>query len=267
MFDKWRRIAFVSCMHVGSKVGLWPISYTYEDETETEHTIHAKEVQTLLLQYWRDFWDSEAKTADTIVLLGDLIQGNNRKETAMGTMTANLNVQRDVAVHMLKPHIKGRTVIGVSGSKYHDSIDTSLDKSIVTDKDIGGDFVGMVRNLKISDGPIINIAHGSSNPLVYKSTHDDREMWFMAANSMTRDIDFVVRGHWHYFSYIRNSRRAVLRVPGWQCWYPASFMVDGLGKKNNKLGAVVVDFGPDKRHMIWDRLYEPPVTWSEPRDI
>ena len=262
MKSNWRRIAFLSCTHIGSTVGLWPEVYEMPDGQR----IGASDVQLQILEYFNDFWTHEAAGADTIILLGDNVQGKNPKDWGLGSMTTDLDVQADVAIGMLAPHINGRKLIGVSGSKYHDSFDVKLDKKIT--EGLGGKFYYAMHNLKIK-GPdiILNIAHGASSPTLYKATHDDRESMLMSANSMTRDIDFVARGHWHYYQYIENSRRAFLRTPGWQCWYPAKFMIEMLGKKNNKLGAVTVDFGPNRQYITYPRLYEPPQTWGEVEEI
>lgn len=257
-----RRIAFISCTHVGSRVGLWPESWTIEDG----QTIVASPVQKTIHEQFLNFWDQEAKDADTIILLGDLCQGKNHKEFGLGTMTPELPIQIEVAKALFAPHIKGRALLGVSGSRYHDSLDTSIDRSVI--EGLGGRFLGMMQNITLKNLDfVINVSHGSSHPTIYKATHDDRESMLMSANSMTRNIDFVVRAHWHYYQYIENARRGVLRVPGWQCWYPAHFMVDILGKKNNKLGAVTVDFGPRKKIVVHKSLYEPPATWGVPMEI
>ena len=262
MKSKWRRIVFVSCTHVGSTVALWPESFELDEGVE----IRASPNQLKILEYWNDFWSHEAKDADTVVLLGDLCQGKNPKDFGLGSMNTDLHIQAAAAVKLIEPHTQGKQVIGVSGSKYHDSFDMRLDELIV--KRLGGKFFGMLKNLFVK-GPdiVLNIAHGTSMPSMYKGSFDDREIMLMSANGMTRGIDFVARGHWHYFHILKNSSRGILRVPGWQMWYPARFMIDLLGKKNNKLGAVVVDFGPNKQFRDYPRLYESPLTWGACEEI
>lgn len=259
---KSRRIVFVSCTHVGSTVALWPEAFELGDGV----VIAGSPAQQVILEYWNDFWTHEAKDADTIILLGDLCQGKNPKDFGLGSMTTDLQLQAAAFESLLEPHINGRAIHGVSGSKYHDSFDMRLDEMIV--KNLGGNFYGMLKSLKLK-GPdvVLNIAHGGSSPSMYKGSHDDREMMLMSANDMTDKIQFAARGHWHYFQYLKNSDRAILRVPGWQCWYGAKFMLDMLGKKNNKLGAVTVDFGPNKKTVVHERLYEPPLTWAAPEEI
>lgn len=264
--SKSRRIAFISCAHIGSLVGIWPDEFTYFEDLKTEQTLYSNAIQKQIFEYFKDFWTHEAQSADTICLLGDLCQGKNVKDFGGGVITPKLDVQIECAKQVLEPFIDGRQLMGVSGSGYHGSMDTSIDKAII--EGLGGTFYHMMQTITLKGpGTRLNIAHGSSSPSMYKASHDDREIMLMSSNSMTRDIDFAVRGHWHYFQYLRNARRHILRVPGWQCWYPAPFMLDMLGKKNNKLGGVVVDFHPDNKAEVHERLYEPPATWGKSEEI
>lgn len=162
--------------------------------------------------------------------------------------------------------MRDRKVIGVSGSKYHDSLDTAIDKAVI--EALGGKFYDKIHNVTVKEtGTVINIAHGASNPMVGRGGNDDRESLYMDANFITMDIDLVVRGHWHYYQYLQNSSRAVLRVPGWQAWYPAKFMVDNIGRKNQMLGSVCMDFFDKKVFYPIPRLYVPPKTWNKAEEI
>jgi len=261
-----RRIVFVSCPHVGSTVGLWPEEW----ETEEGVVIRANKAQLQIYQYWQDFASShEVKTADSLILLGDLCQGKNPKDFGLGTMTPSLHEQKLAAISLIKPIAEGRPVFGVSGSQYHDSIDLRLDRLVLNG--VGGQYLGYLKNTDVK-GPdvLMNLAHGNNQPAMYKGSFDDREIMLMSANGMTREIDLVVRGHWHYYHFLDNGARAILRVPGWQCWYPARFMIDLLGKKNNKLGAVVLDINRANgrvRYQVHPFRYEPPLTWGEPVSV
>lgn len=260
MSDSFRRVVYLSCLHIGSTVALWPTEWC----TEEGVIIKANAAQHQILEYWEDFWTHEAVDADSLCLLGDMVQGKNPKDGALGTMTPDLDQQVAACLSLLKPkihHIK--TIYGVSGSKYHDSLDTAIDRRII--ESLGGKYYGWLRNVKMQGTKhLVNIAHGGNNPSMYKGSFDDRENMLMSTQSMTREITMFVRGHWHYYHYQDTGNRKVLRVPGWQCWYPAKFMIDMLAKKNNKLGGVCVDFCPDGQVHVHPRRYEPPATWNVP---
>jgi predicted phosphodiesterase len=254
----WRRLGFISCTHVGSSVGLWPDSW----DTADGQTILPSPEQKKIKQYWDHFAAGMVREADTVILMGDLTQGNNRKDFGVGTVVPSLSEQVEAATALLRPVCAGKQVIAVSGSKYHDSLDTSLDMAVC--RALGGAFLGALRSLEVKGtGKVINLAHGGASPTMYKATHEDRESMLLDAaigsGLIRHPIDIVARGHWHYFSHLPLAHRDMLRVPGWQAWYPAKFMMDMLGKKNNYMGAVVMDIGPGRgqSHVHREYLYEP----------
>lgn len=254
----WRRLGFISCMHVGSACALWPDAYTTKDG----QVIEGSPRQKVIKQYWDDFTSGIVRDADTIVLMGDLVQGLNRKDAGNGLMIADLGEQVDAAVSLLAPVCHGKQVISITGSKYHDAMDTSLDMAIC--RALGGTFKGGFTSLRIKGvNKIMNLCHGGASPTMYKATHEDRESMMMDAaigsHLIRHPIDIVVRGHWHYFSHLPLTHRDMVRVPGWQAWYDAKFMRDMIGKKNNFMGAVVMDIGHGrgKSYVHRDYLYEP----------
>ena len=253
-----RRLLLISCMHVGGSGALWPDDYVLAEG----QTIKGSAAQGRIRQYWDSMSKREiVRSADTIVLLGDLVQGSNRKSFGQGLVTANLEDQVGAAVHLLKPVcFNGAQVLSITGSAYHDSLDTSLDAEIC--RRLGGKFLGGIKTLMLR-GPrkTINLCHGGASPSMYKASHDDRESMLMDAaigsGLIKHPIDIVVRGHWHYFQHIGLQHRHLVRVPGWQSWYDAKFMRDMLGKKNNMMGAVVLDVGPstvEVRPILFDPL-------------
>jgi hypothetical protein len=105
---------------------------------------------------------------------------------------------------------------------------------------------------------------------MYKGSFEDRESMLMDAaigsKQIAHDIDLIVKGHWHYFSVMKMEHRTLVRVPGWQCWYPAKFMVDNYGKRQNKLGGVVIDIG-EERIDVYERLYDKPQIFDAPVSV
>jgi len=121
-----RKCVFVGDMHVGSLVGLWATA-SYEDGTR----LPKNPAQSYLLAQWTEFWSRMAlKGYDTVFLLGDLCDGNNRKEFGRNLTSVELTAQVDVAERLLKYHVADRKVISVEGSRYHQSIDSSLDQRV-----------------------------------------------------------------------------------------------------------------------------------------
>lgn len=251
----WRRVGFLSDLHVGSIFAVWPDSWTTEDG----NTITANPGQQVLRQYWDDFLTHEIQDAEIIVLMADLCQGNNRKEFGRDLTVAELKAQADVAASMLASACQGRTVFGVSGSRYHNAMEVSLDRMVT--EQVGGKFLGMLKHLRINGTDhVIQVAHGGSGGgVLYEGTLLDRDVGLMLRAEGEQKFDFhvsmIVRGHRHRYAYFETETGAYLALPCWQTWTPWSPMVEKFGKRQPSIGGVCVDFGPDGRVQHHKRVY------------
>jgi len=176
-----------------------------------------------------------------VLLLGDLCDGNNRKEFGRNLTSVELEAQVEICKRLLLPHCKGKRVYGVSGSPYHESLDVSLDKLVI--EGVGGQFLGLLAHLDITGtGQVIQLRHGDSSSLIYRETDMARESMFLdmvQGIELPFTIDLVVRGHWHWFAYNVNRRRAFLQLPGWKLWFP--WRSGKYGKYIPDLGGCVLD--------------------------
>jgi predicted phosphodiesterase len=233
--SKSREIAIVGDLHIGSLYGLW--SDFLGDSLE----IRANSAQKVLLEYWNDFCE-KASGCDTVVLLGDICEGNNRREFGRQLTTAELDAQLQVASKILTPLVSGgKLIISVDGSRYHNSIDLSLDK-LVTLR-LGGTFFGLVANIRLKNvGTRCFFVHGSSHSLIYLSTSLERESNFLD-QSLYRigdRIDLYARGHLHRFLCLKFPSRVLIQAPCWKLWGGWSKLVNCYGKVQPDLGGVVV---------------------------
>jgi len=215
--DNERRIILIADTHQGARVGLW---YPIQDDSNC--WIYPSDVQLRLLEYWYDMWHEAEKWGyDTIMLAGDLANGNERKEFGRGVTTANLTEQVASCVAMLGPHCVGKRVHGIQGSPYHQALETSLDEMIV--KGVGGTWHGKLGIVQL-EGPekIVFMAHGDSASLIYRETDCARESIYMDAIEprLGYHIDIVVRGHWHWYYAGQNRSRHFVQAPGWKLWFP-----------------------------------------------
>ena len=257
-----RRVGFISDMHVGSLFALWPDEYVIEGTGGKEDgtKIVAGKSQRIIRQYYEDFIAREIKDADIILLLGDLAQGNNRKEYGRDITTAELSAQKRVCTEFLKPVCAGRPTYGVSGSKYHQALETSLDRDIT--ESVGGKFVGLLKHLKVFEDYIIQIAHGgSSGGVLYEGTLLDRDLGLMMRAEGQKKIPYhvslIVRGHRHTYRYFEWEEIAYLALPCWQAWTPWFPLVEKYGKWQPTFGGVVVDFWPGGTITKHKRFYPP----------
>jgi hypothetical protein len=234
-----RSIAFVSDLHVGSPYGLWPNEFV----CPTGHIIKASRGQLKILEYWNDFLiQCKRYKVDTIVSLGDVVDGTNRKEYGRDRMVTDLNLQILAARQLLEPVTKGRKFFGVSGTGYHDSLDFRAEESLI--KDLDGTYWGLLRNIKLKGTKVVlNVSHGRGGGTLYRSTKGDKELLFILAAEAAKKIDFhvdcFVRGHLHFYGYIDQAVNSYLACPGWTDWipYPPSL---GLIGKQPDIGFVIM---------------------------
>lgn len=117
------------------------------------------------IRYWK---------VKNILFTGDLIQGKNIKDMARSLVTADLDEQQELAIRYLEPVCKGMTIYGVSGTGYHQSVDTEIEKKII--ESLGGTFLNKMAWLRIPDSErIINLSHASASATIYPFGAMERE--------------------------------------------------------------------------------------------
>ena len=249
------RIVNISDLHVGSKAALWPEEHT----TEAGTVIKASEAQLKLLEYWEDFWSREAKTAEYVLLLGDMCEGKNPRGQARGLMDADLHEQKRAAISLLEPKVKGKIIRGIWGTCYHTSDDMEIDKMIT--EELGGVDDGIIANLKLNKtGKIINYSHTVSGAVIYRGMAIDRDSLFIDAvegQKLNFHIDLYIRAHWHWYGHQENDSRHLVVNPGWKLWAP-------IRQKNAvmwakflpTIGGTVIDIDDD---FIFVRKYSYPL--------
>jgi calcineurin-like phosphoesterase family protein len=238
-------IALVSDVHVGHVAALWPEKFKFNKGMQFALAKHQK----YLLNYWTDFWTSEAKDADIVINLAESIEGGNRKEVGRSLVTAEIDTQCDAFVNLIKPYIEGKKYFGVSGSGYHDSLDTDCESRIATD--LKGTFSGVIANLKVKKtGHVIWATHSSGNAMMYRSTQLDRaSLYFSAIKSrLEEDPDIIIYGHQHKHFRVDTESRINIMCPTWKFWHP----IKGAAKfpmTQPTLGGLVLKL-PKKRKQI-----------------
>lgn len=249
-----RSVAFVSDLHVACPYSPWPDKFT----CPTGHVVLPGPGQRTLNGYWKDFTKAcNEYSVDTVVSLDELIDGNNRKEYGADRMVVDLNLQIEAAEKVLYPVVKGRKFFAVSGSPYHDSLDTKSSKAIV--EHFGGQFLGMLANLSFN-GVIVNVAHGVGGGLTYSSTKGDKEiLWVESSKAKGRlpNIQLMVRGHLHHFKYVESSDMAYLFLPGWTDWIPYKPSL-GLYGRQPDIGWVIMLITDKGEIRFVKKIYPPP---------
>lgn len=259
-----RRLVVVGDTHVGSVCALWPDGF----KTPNGNRISLNKAQIELWGAWNSFVRHPlVRSSDTVVLMGDLVQGNNRRRWGAGTVTSNLSTQVAAAIELLRPLCEGKTVVGVIGTGYHDSLDMHLDALII--QELGGRCLGELTNIRVvGTKHILNVAHGVGGGALYSGTIADREGLMAdlgAAREKIAKISLLVRGHLHHYWFHEDCSIGVLQVPCWQCWYPFKAFIRTYGKRQPDIGGVVIDVG--ERVSVTPILFPTPKLYDEVVDI
>ena len=186
-----QRIGFIGDLHCGSHYGLWP-----EDDIPGSKSKKFKGVRYLancykdMLEKWPDL--------DILVLMGDLVDGKQRKSSSCGIFTANMDEQVEGAIDVLRPLCnKAKKIIRVTGTPYHEEFDNCL-KAL--DKEFGIKKSAQVINLDLN-GNILNVAHhpASGSTLYYGTAVDKESLWSTVATAERNvpNARWIVRAHKH----------------------------------------------------------------------
>jgi len=247
-----RAIALVSDLHTGSRFALFPDNFFSLEGNDLSATMNKG--QKLILKYWKTFLaQCNYWKVDSVFLLGDLIHGLNRKEFGTQLITSNLDEQKRAAIQLLSPLCKSRKVHVVTGSLYHEALDTKVHYDIADA--LKGKFEGYLANIKLKNSNrIINVAHGSSGAWRYRSMQLDQQAMDLlgaeALNKIPFHIDMLIRGHWHQFIHIHVFKQHLLQLPGWAAYTPWTGALRSYGKFQPDIGACILFIDKEDRMIV-----------------
>ena len=253
---KYKRvIAIYSDLHVGSKFAIMPKGF----KNREGNLIGLNSGQEYLLEHWNYCKKiCDRNDVDTILLLGDLIQGLHYKKQGEGLVLGELEDQKEASIELLEPLCKGRTVIGVSGTDYHNSRDTKTEKQII--ETLGGTYCGYVINGEIKGTHrTMNVMHGKSKSVVYRETGASREMlFFKEAQSEMKlmKFDVLIRGHNHLYMHIHRRNMHYIINPCWQVLEPSDYTALWYSKWQPDLGMSLLLIDNEDRINSWHFLTE-----------
>ena len=184
-----RRVLCISDLHIGSVFGIFPKAY----KTRHQNEIQLNPLQLELWDKWELMKEEIADDYDYIFLLGDLIDGLNRKGANRERIISNLNEQTDATLKLLRPLCKRKEVIGITSTPYHNSADYEVDRSIC--KALKGHFLGSIANIRIKNtNKVINIAHGAGASPIYAGTKASKDILLALSSEQlkkTPDVDLI----------------------------------------------------------------------------
>jgi hypothetical protein len=202
-----KRVLVVSDLHVGSPFALCLPEVTDEDY---HMTYTANAIQNHFFDKW-NVMRQKVGHVDMLIVNGDLIEGENRKENGTGVISTNIHAQAFIAATLINM-IDADTVYITNGSKYHTG-QTSGDQIVC--QMIDGVWLGDHQFLKIED-LIMHVRHkiGYSSTPYSRCTGQRKEAMIM--KSQGTNVDIYLRSHTHKFNFSGDSNDITINTPCWK---------------------------------------------------
>lgn len=211
----------------------------------------------------------QVRKPDYIFLLGEMIDGPNRRGSGKETVTRNLNEQGACSLSLLRmiPRKSTTKILGLLGSGYHDEQYFNVNQGIV--ESLGGQFKGATTIVTIN-GHSMRLHHGSTAAYIYIEMIMGRRRMFaqeQIARGKLPPFEAIICGHSHRSLYIRTSWRDgkkfhVVLCPGWEGQTEFMAMKDP-DKMIPEVGAVIATITKDRLDFE-ELLYPTPLGFSEP---
>ena len=196
------RAVFVADLHCGSHWGL-------TDPSETNKYSPGKQIQERLYREWQDAASGPWAKPDALVVAGDAVEGQSRKDGGTHCWTTDIDEQVMVAAEMLRKW-KAKQIYILGGSGYHVLVrDSGLSAEEMLARNVGAveypgqDHIPQERRKRSGihwfltfGATTVHVAHHVSISRVfhYKSTPIAREMMQAKLNDpMRRELERMYR--------------------------------------------------------------------------
>jgi len=211
-----KTIGFVSDLHVGNQCSIMPpvvVEGVFGGREEHEQN----DLQKMLYGYWKKTVKFLGKL-DTLVVLGDLVDGVNEKADGLGTWTTNVNIQALGASELLSK-IKCKKGIVVGGSRYH-----------IKKNPCGDELAALYRKFTFVPQDFILNVPRKGTPFRMHLRHESRESsTFYPFTSLWNEmemlrqkqkqwgwVDGIARGHVHNYKFAEEGDAFAFTVPAWK---------------------------------------------------
>ncbi|MCH6573661.1 MAG: hypothetical protein IH795_00430 [Bacteroidetes bacterium] len=268
-----KRVVFVSDMHVGSAMAVAPPDPFVSD---IDTNIKSNKIMKVLYETWVDCIDSLSGKPDVLGIIGEPMDGANKKQIGQQSWTTNLNDQVQASSKLLKL-LKAENIIMVRGSGYHVQIDaTNFEEQVArligasryraylpesVQIDLGDQAEGALTDYFAYfdvNNKVFNMTHhiGYSKNEMYRTTAMAREL---VTSKLQEDFygkaDVYARGHVHYFVKVEYAHTQGFTNPAWKL-PDAHLFRHGLGGTKPDIGMVECIVEPNEDVLIKKHLVE-----------
>ena len=220
--DKEITMVCVADLHSGSRAALCVPDMSLGEGG----TYHASAAQRALYEAWCGL-AKEWHKPDILLINGDAIEGQSRKESGVGYWSTDLDDQLSCATMLVKEFDAKKKYV-IEGTGYHvDAGGKSLEHWL--GEKIGAEKIGSGKSMHSADELLLRVDkllfHASHHISVgsgwYKTTPMAREMMFALLNATDKlpkgdQVDIILRAHCHYFCGIEFNRQKGYLIPAWQ---------------------------------------------------
>lgn len=225
--------------------------------------VELSKIRAKILSYWWNFVERVDKArCDSVILLGDLIEGQNSKEYGTGLITGKISEQLQGFVKLAKPLCAGRKTGIIEGTSYHVQLSGDpMEKELC--KELNAEWMGFIVNKKIEPSNLVfNIAHGYGGGGTNISTsieNEIKEMLIAEAQGLIPHIDVIVRGHIHSSDADISMRgKRFIRIPCWKAFGDWKRMGRYYGRHQPIIGGKIVTVFKDRIDVVF-HVYPTPV--------
>jgi len=266
MTEYIRSLLLLSDVHAGSPYAVCDEEPLLMRVGKMVNEIYPNEGQLELYKHWQYMEKMANKfNVDTVINLADTVDGTNYYEGGRRLMTPDLELQKDLAIRLLKPVVRGRKYVSVSGTKYHQSLDSKTHREISMRLEGTASeclFLGVTGIVTLPEiNKKMSLAHEASSAMLYTATMADRELiyWNVAeARDQLPHIDWMIRGHLHKFYHLDNGREHFLQLPAWKTYYPIKNNVRMIGRYQTDIGFSILLFDEAGRSTLKNFVYQAP---------
>ena len=281
--DNTFSIVVISDIHTGNINAICTDEAAKFIRHKRKRTLHKN-----LMKAWKYCASKVSKPEiDLLVINGDAIDGDNRKDLGTEVWTTSMNEQINDTVELITSHYKFKNVIVTTGSGYHvtrgsDHVEEQLGEKLAayeTDGTIGRYLRHQIlpKSKKKVDGntryqgvhylftdykwkfkagnEVISLTHHISHSKVefYRSTPLAREMVTTELDSGKYAPDerptILIRSHTHYYCMLEFSTSVGIITPAWK--FPDEFLhKGGIGGTAPTIGIVEIILQPGQERRI-----------------
>lgn len=213
-----KRVLAISDLHCGALNGLTPPEFQTKYNTE-------------LYKIQKEFWNWFTKSIkslgkiDVCFLLGDLVEGKQKKAGNTDIITADMQTQASIASRCVK-QINANKYVFIRGTNYHVFVDGIEVEDLIA-SEFENSYIGNQLFTNIND-VIFDLKHkvgGSTIPHGRFTALAKERLWNVLWNETKNQpkADVLLRGHVHYYSVCQNSMFTAMSLPAMQIPYGGNY--------------------------------------------